>query len=165
MWSPRYCPMRHMRWVTIFLAATACFFAILMLYEVTLNARPILTALDPRFVFAQFGSAAILMGISGLIFVLPLWLVLGRRMQDRPAPWALAGGFGGSAMMLFAAIYTSTCKCGTELCPADFASQTGSFLLLAAVTGTAGAAAALAGLIAWRRTEPPRPGSRTDFRV
>lgn len=154
-----------MRWVTIFLAATACFFAILMLYEVTLNSRPLLVALDPRFVIAQFGSAAILLGLSGTVFVLPLWLVLGKHMRDRPGPWALAGAFGGSAMMLFAAVYASTCKSGTELCPSDLTAQTGSFLILAAVMGIAGAAAALAGLLAWRKTEPPRPGSRTDFHV
>jgi hypothetical protein len=154
-----------MRWVTIFLAATACFFAILMLYEVTLNSRPLLVALDPRFVIAQFGSAAILLGLSGTVFVLPLWLVLGKHMRDRPGPWALAGAFGGSAMMLFAAVYASTCKSGTELCPSDLTAQTSSFLILAAVMGIAGAAAALAGLLAWRKTEPPRPGSRTDFHV
>ncbi len=156
----------HMRWLTIFLAAVACFFAILLLYEVTLNRMPLLSALDPRFLIAHFGSSAILLGMSGAIFVLPLWLVLGKRMGDRPGPWALAGAFGGSAMMLFAALYASTCKSGTELCPADLPAQTGPFLILAAVMGIAGAGAALAGLLAWRRTEPPAPpGSRTDFRV
>jgi hypothetical protein len=157
--------MRHMRWVTIFLAATACFFAITMVYQLTLAGQPLLVALHPRFVLAQFGASAILLGMSGVIFVLPLWLVLGKRMQDRPGPWALAGAFGGSAMMLFAAVYASTCQSGTELCPADLTAQTGSFLLQAAVMGTAGTAAALAGLIAWRKTEPPAPGSRTDFRI
>lgn len=154
-----------MRWVTIFVAATACFFAILLLYEVTLNKRPLLIALDPRFVLAQFGSSAILLAMSGAIFVLPLWLVLGNRMGDRPGPWALAGAFGGSAMMLFAALYASTCQAGTELCPADLPAPTGGFLLRAAVMGIAGAGAALAGLLAWRRTVPPPapPGSRTDF--
>lgn len=154
-----------MRWITVFVAATACFAAILMLYEVTLNARPILVALDPRFIIAQIGSSAILMAISGAIFVLPIWFMLGKYMQDRPGPWALAGAFGGSGMMLCATIYASTCQSGTELCPADLPGQAGGFLLLAAVMGVAGAAAALAGLIAWRRTEPPPPGSRTDFRV
>ncbi|MFT3810662.1 MAG: hypothetical protein QM698_12150 [Micropepsaceae bacterium] len=155
----------HMRWVTIFLAAASCFFAILLLYEVTLNNRPILVALDPRFLVAQFGSSAILLGMSGAIFVLPVWLVIGKRMADRPGPWAALGAFGGSAMMLVAALYASTCKRGTELCPDDIAGQSGAYLLLAAVMGTAGAGAALAGLLAWRRTEPPPPGTRTDFRV
>ena len=154
-----------MRWVTIFLAAAGCFFGILLLYEVTLNNRPLLTALDPRFLIAHFGSSAVLLGMSGAIFVLPVWLVIGKRMGDRPGPWALAGAFGGSGMMLFAALYAGTCKRGTELCPAEIADQGGTFLMLAAVMGTAGAAAALAGLLAWRRTEPPPPGSRTDFRV
>lgn len=165
MWSARWRPYPAMRWVTVFLAANLSFFAIMMLYEITLNARPLLIALDPRFVIAQFGSSAILMGMSGLIFVLPLWLLLGKRMRDSPGPWALAGAFGGSGMMLFAALYTSTCKSGTELCPGEYAAQAGSFLQLAVVMGIAGTAAALAGLIAWRRTEPPPPGSRTDFQV
>lgn len=154
-----------MRWASIFLAATACFCAILLLYEVTLKRMPLLTALDPRFLIAHFGSSAILLAMSGAIFVLPIWLILGKRMADHPGPWALAGAFGGSAMMLFAALYASTCKSGTELCPADLPAQTGSFLVLAAVMGIAGAGAALSGLLAWRRTEPPPPGSRTDFRV
>lgn len=154
-----------MRWVSIFLAATACFFAILMIYEVTLNSRPLLQALDPRFMMAHFASSALQIAVSGVIFVLPLWLVLGRHMGDRPAAWAAAGAFGGAAMMLFAAVYASTCQTGTELCPAELQAQKSSFLLLAAVMAVAGAGAALAGLLAWRRTQPPPPGSRTDFRV
>ncbi len=154
-----------MRWISVFLAATAVFFAILVLYELTLAKTPLLHIVDPRFLIAQFGSSAIMMGISGAIFVLPIWLVFGKRMGDRPGPWALAGAFGGSGMMLFAALYAGTCKPGTELCPDELPGQTGAFLLLAAVTGIAGAGAALAGLLAWRRTEPPRPGSHTDFRA
>ena len=154
-----------MRWVSIFLAANVCFFAIIVLYEVTLNRTPVLHALDPRFLLAHFGSSAVTMAVSGAIFVLPLWLVFGARMGDRPAPWALAGAFGGAGMMLFAALYASTCQAGTELCPADLPPKTSAFLVLAAVMGIAGAAAALAGLLAWRRTEPPPPGSRTDFQA
>lgn len=154
-----------MRWMTVFVAATACFFAILVLYEVTLNRTPLLHVLDPRYVVSQFGASAIMLAMSGAIFVLPLWLVMGKHMRDRPGPWALAGAFGGSGMMLFAALYASTCKGGTELCPADLQAQTGNFMVMAAVMAIAGAAAALAGLVAWRRTEPPPPGSRTDFRA
>ncbi len=149
-----------MRWMTVFAAATACFFAILVLYEVTLNRTPLMHVLDPRFVVSQFGASAIMLAVSGAIFVLPLWLVLGKHMRDRPGPWAVAGAFGGSAMMLFAAVYAATCKSGTQLCPADLQAQTGSFLVLAAVTGIAGAAAAHAGLVAGRRPPPPAPGAR-----